>query len=89
VRLWDPATGTAVATLTAHTSVVDAVAFSPNGRQLTTVGRDHTVRLWDVNTAEALSLLRLDTGIRGLTWTQGAIALAKAASAVVLDVLLQ
>ena len=33
VRLWDPATGAELATLTGHTGRVTAVAFSPDGRR--------------------------------------------------------
>ncbi|MFI6094688.1 helix-turn-helix domain-containing protein [Lentzea sp. NPDC051213] len=45
VRLWDPATGALIATLTGHTDVVAAVAFGPDGT-LATASWDNTVRLW-------------------------------------------
>ena len=57
VRLWDPATGTQLATLTGHTSWVTAVAFSPDGRGLASAGYDGTVRLWDPATGAQLATL--------------------------------
>jgi WD40 repeat protein len=45
-RLWDPATGECVQTLTGHTRAVCCVAFSPDGL-LATGGADRTVRLWN------------------------------------------
>ncbi|MCK9899226.1 Hsp70 family protein [Frankia sp. Cpl3] len=47
-RLWDVATGTAVATLTGHTSTVMACAFAPYGLLLATTSTDMTARLWDI-----------------------------------------
>ena len=44
-RLWDPATGGHLRTLTSHDAVVLGVAFSPDGRLLATA--DGTARLWD------------------------------------------
>ena len=43
-RLWDPATGDCVRTLTGHAAGVRGVAFSPDGR-LATASLDRTARV--------------------------------------------
>ncbi|WP_405719712.1 translation initiation factor IF-2 N-terminal domain-containing protein [Streptomyces sp. NBC_01537] len=55
-RLWDPATGEELRTLTGHTGPVRSVAFSPDGATVVTGGDDGT-RLWDPVTGEELRTL--------------------------------
>jgi WD40 repeat protein len=50
VRLWDAATGAALAVLP-HGSVVYGVAFHPGGTRLAAACADNTIRLWDVGVA--------------------------------------
>ena len=56
-RLWDAATGKAVATLAGHTGPVRAVAFSPDGTRVLTGSEDNTARLWDAATGKAVATL--------------------------------
>jgi len=55
-RLWDPATGDCLRTITitGRTSLVVGVAFSPDGTLLATASYDNTARLWDPATGDCM-----------------------------------
>jgi WD40 repeat protein len=46
-KLWDPASGECVGTLTGHAETVYGAAFSPDGRLLATASMDRTTRVWN------------------------------------------
>jgi WD40 repeat protein len=78
-RLWDPATGKRLRTLTGHDGGVLGVAFSPDGRLLATASLDNTARLWDPATGKQLRTLtgHADT-VRGVAFSPDGRLLATA-----------
>src|SRR5262249_62376582 len=48
VRLWEVATGREVRRFDGHSSSVQCVAFSPDGRRAVSVSPDGTIMLWDL-----------------------------------------
>ena len=48
INLWDVASGAIKARLVGHTSVIQSVAFSPDGNTIASGSSDGTVKLWDV-----------------------------------------
>jgi WD40 repeat protein len=57
-RLWDAATGAAIATLAGHSDSVNAVAFSPNGERVLTGSYDDTARPWPVFSSAQTGLIK-------------------------------
>ncbi len=58
VRLWDAATGESCTAFgTPEDAPVLCGAFAPNGRLLATGSKDHSIRLWDVDTGKPIARL--------------------------------
>ncbi len=66
-------------TLSGHAGTVFGVAWSPDGRLLTSASRDTTIRLWDAQTAQLLLTLSGHTGtVFGVAWSPDGRLLASA-----------
>ena len=57
-RIWDAATGKAVAVLSGHNDRLESAAFSPDGARVITASADMTARLWDTATGTEIVVLR-------------------------------
>ena len=47
---------------TGHTSIVNSVAFSPDGKIVASGGSDNSIKLWSVKTGQMLKSLEGHTG---------------------------
>jgi serine/threonine protein kinase/WD40 repeat protein len=58
--LYDVATGRLDAVLRGHSAPVTSLAYSPDGKQVATIGKDQTLRLWDPATGREVALCRAE-----------------------------
>jgi WD40 repeat protein len=76
VIIWSMQNYTQVATLTGHTDVVTATAFSPNGTQMTSSSDDGSIRVWTVPTWRLAALLTGQLLVTDVAWAGDGITLA-------------
>ena len=58
MRLWSVPGGKLLHTMAGHGSQIDRVEFSPDGKQLSSVGADYTARVWNASTGAPVTTLR-------------------------------
>ena len=63
IKIWNASDGRELRTLSGHTDIVAAVAFSPDGKMLASGSGDATVKLWDVASGRELRTLSGHTDV--------------------------
>lgn len=58
LRLFDLKDGTLLRTFTGHTSHITEVRFSPNGKNILSASEDYTMRYWDTETGQCLTVIQ-------------------------------
>jgi WD40 repeat protein len=62
VKFWDLESNRSLCTFYGHSGLIDAVAFSPNGRFVASGSWDYTIKIWDVETKELVQTLSEHSG---------------------------
>ncbi|HSB08069.1 MAG TPA: caspase family protein [Blastocatellia bacterium] len=62
IKVWDTQTGAELNSLVGHNNLVNALAFSRDGRMLASGGYDSTIKLWDLSSGRELRTLVGHTG---------------------------
>jgi WD40 repeat protein len=78
-RVWDAASGKAMAGPLLHGGSINAVAWSPDGKRIATASEDRCARVWDALTGEPITpLLVHGDAVRAAAWSPNGIFLATA-----------
>ena len=86
VRVCDPATGKELFRLGEHSSLVDSVAYSPDGRRLASASVDGTLKVWDAGTGVEMLAFHQADGLWGLAFSPDGRRIAAAAGSNIVKV---
>ena len=74
--MWDLASGTQTTRFDGHTGWVNAVAVTPDGRQVVSGGWDRTVRVWDFATGEVVANFTAEGDVLAIATAPGGTMVA-------------
>jgi WD40 repeat protein len=63
-RVWDAASGDALATLSGHKALLWSARFSPDGSRIVTASDDKTAQVWDAETGNLVATLAGHVGMK-------------------------
>ncbi|HLW67985.1 MAG TPA: M56 family metallopeptidase [Gemmataceae bacterium] len=66
VKLWDVVGGKLIRDFPGHAALVYTLAITPDGKKLITSGHDKSIRIWDLESGQALKNLASAAGVRSL-----------------------
>jgi WD40 repeat protein len=79
--VWDAARGQELLTLKAHTAYVFSVAWSPDGKRLTTGSGDQTAKVWEAASGQEVLTLKGHNGyVLSVAWSPDGKGLATASA---------
>ena len=52
LKVWSIKNAQLLQTLEGHTNLIQHVAIAPNGQHIVSLSKDHTLRVWDIQTGE-------------------------------------
>jgi WD40 repeat protein len=84
IRLWDAQTGKQVGFLQGHSASVSSLKFSPDSQRLATGSADHTVKVWNLQSA-LLELTEVDGSCMAFNPSSQLIAVGRSKDVVIWD----
>jgi|GEM_PF-6732932 len=76
IKLWRVSDGKPIRTLRGHTSPVNSVAFSPDGRIIASGSWDETIKLWRVSDGSLIRTINVDSAVHSVTFSPDGSMLA-------------
>jgi WD40 repeat protein len=76
IYLFNPLSGQLLTTLSGQQAITGAVAWSPDGSQLSSASLDDSIQIWDVGTAQTLSVIQDTSQVYQTDWSPDGSKLA-------------